>query len=116
MYRIADVLKNRPVWDFCDTPQIFWAGHVAGQIFCSDVTMRTQRGRANGRRDDSIDCDSDIRSRLHATPMGYEARRLRDQQVEERTGQTLQLKPVISENSIRLRMIGARVGSDSRAS
>jgi hypothetical protein len=59
--------------------------------------MRTQRGRAHGRRDDSIDCDSDIRGRLRATPMGYEARRLRDQQVEERTGQTLQLKPVISE-------------------
>jgi len=52
--------------------------------------MKIQRGRVHGRRDDSIDCDSGIRGRLRAAPMGYEARR----QVEERTGQTLQLKPV----------------------
>src|SRR5262249_17498906 len=78
------------------------------------VTTRT-RGRAHGRRDDSIDCDSDIRGRLRAIPMGYEARPLQDQQVEERIGQALQLKPVISENSIWLRMIGADACSPALA-
>jgi hypothetical protein len=98
MYRVADVFEKSSLWDFCDTPQIFRAGHIGAQVFCSDVTVRTQRGRAHGRRDDSIDCDADIRGRLRATQMGYEARQLRDRQVEEKTGQTLQLKPVISEH------------------
>jgi hypothetical protein len=26
------------LWDFCNARQIFCAGHIAGRIFCSDVT------------------------------------------------------------------------------
>ena len=87
---------------------------LMGKFSVRIVTTRT-RGRAHGRRDDSIDCDSDIRGRLRAIPMGYEPRPLQDQQVEERIGQALQLKPVISENSIWLRMIGADACSPALA-
>ena len=33
-----------PLWDFCDTWQMFSPNHITGRFSCSDVAIRTRGG------------------------------------------------------------------------
>src|SRR5262245_8527803 len=64
-----------------------------GEYFCpitllGDFPVRMSQlehvgGRAHGCRDDSIDCDSGVRCRFCAGPLGHQARPLRRCEIEE---------------------------------
>src|SRR5262245_41907882 len=66
-----------------------------GEYFCpitllGDFPVRMSQiehvgGRAHERRDDSIDCDSGVRCRCCAGPLGHQARPLRRCEIEEGT-------------------------------
>ena len=74
-----------PLWDFCDTLQMFSPDHITGRFSCSDVAIRTRGGVRMGRRDNSIDCDSGLRGRFCAGPLGHEATPFRRRKVEDET-------------------------------
>ena len=66
-----------------------------GEYFCpitlpGDFPVRMSQlehvgGRAHGCRDDSIDCDSGVRCRFRAGPLGHEATPFRRRKVEDET-------------------------------
>jgi hypothetical protein len=90
--RVSDKEMRPGLWDFCNTCQMFSPDHIAGRFSCFSVALRTEDvgGDAqHGRRDNSLNCSSDLRGRFRVGPLGHETTSSRQRKVRRSCGRNL---------------------------